>query len=70
MNLRKTFEGDFKKMELTWEMAKRAKQKKEFHGEKGVAALSEMDRSKQRRRIKFKDFILETQHFAHCTYLY
>ncbi len=40
MTLSKTFEGNFKKMVLTWEMAKRAKQKKEFHGEKGVAALS------------------------------
>ena len=47
MTLRKTFEGDFEKMELTWP---RVKQKIEIHGEKEMAPLSLMDRSKIRRR--------------------
>ena len=38
---RKTFEGDLKKMELTWGRAE--KQKRDIHGEKGVAALSLMN---------------------------
>ena len=47
MTLRKTFEGYLKKMELTWGTAE--KQKRDIHGEKGVAALSLMDRSNKRR---------------------
>ncbi len=47
MTLRKTFEGDFEKMEhVEWP---REKQNVKFLGEKGVAALSSMDRGKQRR---------------------
>ncbi len=38
-------------MELTWGTAEREKQKVEFYGEKRVAALSSMDRGKQRRRM-------------------
>ena len=38
--MRKTFEGDLKKMELL----------REIHGEKEMAALFLMDRSKKRRR--------------------
>ncbi len=30
----KNFEGDFKKMELTWGTGEREKKKREFHGEK------------------------------------
>ena len=33
MTMRETLEGDFKKMELTWETAER-EEKIEFHGEK------------------------------------
>ncbi len=36
--MRKTFEGDLKKMELTW-VRPREKQKRDVHGRKGVAAL-------------------------------
>ena len=39
MTLRKTFEGDIKKMELTWGTAER-EAKRDVHGGKGVAALS------------------------------
>ncbi len=42
MTLRKTFEGDFEQMELTLGTAER-----EFHGEKGEAALSSLDRRKE-----------------------
>ena len=49
MTLRKTFEGDFKKMELTWKRP-REKQKRDIHVEKGVAALSLMDRCNQKRK--------------------
>ena len=37
MTPRKTFEGDFKNMELTWGTGK---QKRDIHGGKGVAVLS------------------------------
>ncbi len=40
MTLRKTFQGDFKKMELTWGKAERKAKEKEINGEKGVASLS------------------------------
>ncbi len=40
MTMRKTFEGDFKKMELTWGTAEREAKKRDIHGGKGVAALS------------------------------
>ncbi len=41
MTLRKTFEGDFKKMELTWGMAEREeKERLSWPGGKGEAALS------------------------------
>ncbi len=39
MTLRKAFEGDLKKMELTWGTAER-EAKRDIHGGKGVAALS------------------------------
>ena len=45
MTLRKTFEGDLKKIEMTWGTAER-----EIHREKGVAALTLMDRRNKRRR--------------------
>ena len=48
ITLRKTFDGDYKKMELTWGTAKREKQRIELHGETGVTALSSMRRGKQR----------------------
>ncbi len=48
--LRKTFEVNFKKMELTRGTAERKRQKSELYGEKGVTALSLMDRSKEKRR--------------------
>ncbi len=51
MNLRKSFEGDLKKMELTWGTAE-SEAKKEIHGEKEMAALSLMDRRNKRRRRK------------------
>ncbi len=54
MALRKTFEGDFKMMELILGIAER-EEKAEFHGEKGLAALSLMDRRKLRRRRKEND---------------
>ncbi len=60
MTLRKTFEGDLKKMELTWGTAK-GKQKRDIHGEKGVAALSLLDRRNQRRR---RCFIWTNLHFS------
>ena len=47
MTIRKTFKGDFKKMEPTCGTAER-EAKREFHGEKGMAALSLMDRRKER----------------------
>ena len=43
MTIRKTFNGDFKKMEPTCGTAER-EAKREFHGEKGMAALSLMNR--------------------------
>ena len=49
MTLRKTFDGDFRKIELTWGRP-REKQKRYIHREKGVAALSLMDRCNERRR--------------------
>ena len=51
MILRKTFEGDLKKMELTWESTERVKLKIEIHGEKEMAALSLMNSRNKRRRI-------------------
>ncbi len=53
MTLRKTFEGDFKKVELTWGTA-REKQKVEFYREKGVAALSSMETKKKNGPIDSK----------------
>ena len=44
-SLKKTFERDLLKMELTWGTAER-----EIHGEKEIAALSLMDRRNKRRR--------------------
>ncbi len=48
MTLRKSFQGDFKKIELTLGTAER-KAKERIVWKKGVAALSSMD-SKERRR--------------------
>ena len=48
MTLRKTFEGDLKKMELTWGTAE-SEAKDRNHGEKEMATLSLMDRSNKRR---------------------
>ena len=40
--LRKIFETDFKKMELSWGMAEWRSAKEKYHGDKRVAALSLM----------------------------
>ena len=42
MTLRKIFETDFKKMELSWGMAEWRSAKEKYHGDKRVAALSLM----------------------------
>ena len=49
MTLRKTFEGDFKKMELTWGTAE-SEAKDRNLWRKEMAALSLIDRSNKRRR--------------------
>ena len=49
MTLRKTFEGDLEKMELTWGTAER-EAKEKISWRKRIAALSSMDRSNIRRR--------------------
>ncbi len=47
----KIFEEDLKKMELTWGTAE-SEAKIEFHGEKGMAGLSLMDRSNKKKKQK------------------
>ena len=47
MTLRKTFEGDFKKMELTWGTAE--SEAKDHYGEKEMTPLSPTDRGNKRR---------------------
>ena len=49
--MRITLEGDFKKLELPWGTTQRDT-KERMSMKKGLAALSSMDRGKQRRRCK------------------
>ncbi len=56
--LRKIFETDFKKMELSWGMAEWRSAKEKYHGDKRVAALSLMHRFKEKlRRIQSSNIL-------------
>ncbi len=62
MTLRKTFEGDFKKMERPKE-----KQNRWIHIEKGIAALPLMDRCKEKRR---RNVIDRRENLCYELYIY
>ena len=65
MTLRKTFEGDLKKMELTWGTAE-SEAKDDHYGKKEMAALSPTDRGNKRRKCSPCQ-LCENKIFSICT---